>query len=228
MCCFPSSCRPTGAVSWLASWAAFPFMPLLSAPMALLSLVRAIRSGSGWAMTRSTLLSPFVLVTVSVAACAVRDYNRGAAVLHRETGATPERDAGWNVDPRTRLPIERVTASCGARRFVRRVYDRVSSRLCRRFGPQVGSWKGALPSPREAGEALAQGRPVTLEEVRHASGAWHLAHCLGMIEGSPAQVPALRHGEFHDVEVIGTGPRFFVVLDSATGRKVATYGSLPR
>lgn len=225
MCCFSSSCRPTGAVSWLASWVAFPFIPLLSAPLALVSLVHAVRSGSGWAMTRSALLSPLVLVTVFVAGKAVSDYGRGVAMLHRAPAES--RGAGWNVDPRTRLPIARTTDRNRVRRFASRVYDRVASRLCRAFGPQAGSWTGALPSPREAGEALASGRPATLDETRHASSAHHLALCLGYLDRTTPG-SSLRHGSFRDVEVVGTGPEFFVVLDSATGRTVATYGSLPR
>lgn len=225
MCCFSSSCRPTGAVSWLASWVAFPFIPLLSVPLALVSLVQALRSGSGWAMTRSSLLSPLVLVTVFVAGKAVNDYGRGAAMLHRDPAGS--RSAGWSVDPRTRLPVVRTPDRNRVRRFASRVYDRVASRLCRAFGPQAGSWTGTLPSPREAGEALAAGRPAGLEEVRQVSGAHHLVHCFALLEGKTPDHP-LRHGHFRDVEVVGTGAGFFVVLDSATGRTVATYGSLPR
>lgn len=242
MCCLSNSaCRPAGFLSWLASWLTFPLCPVVSAPLALFSLVRSVRSGSAWAMTRSTLFSPFIVVTMVVAAGAVRDYGRGQAVLHPETCARvcgkPSFDPNWSIDARTRLPIVSRMPRNGASRFMWRINDRVVRVLSRALGPQKGSFTGALPTRKAAGEALKAGRPATFAELgavpdlaAYASQrpSAELISGFGVVVAPNIGGRAVRRAEADGLVVLGTGADFFVLVDPATNREVARYGDPSR
>lgn len=247
MCCLSNSaCRPAGFLSWLASWLTFPLCPVVSAPLALFSLVRSVRSGSAWAMTRSTLFSPFIVVTMVVAAGAVRDYGRGQAVLHPETCARvcgrPSFDPNWSIDARTRLPIVSRMPRNGASRFMWRINDRVVRVLSRALGPQKGSYTGALPSRRGAGEALYRGEAASFEDLSALPDVacyvtnrpeFHAGRGMLPVTWEAPVAPSLagrevRKAKSEGMVVIGTGPDFFVVIDPATNREVARYGDPSR
>ncbi len=242
MCCLAnSSCRPAGFLSWLASWLTFPICPLVSAPLAICSTVRSVRSGSAWAMTRSTLFSPFIVVTMVVAVGAVRDYKRGQAVLHPETCVgicgKASFDPNWSIDARTRLPIVSRMPRNGASRFMWRINDRVVRSLARVIGPQKGAYAGALPSRDAAGRALAKGRLATFGDLGATPDlACYAAQSpsMEMVSGFGVAVTpgiagrAVRRAELDGVILLGTGADFFVVVDPATGREVARYGDPSR
>lgn len=246
MCCLSSStCRPAGFLSWLASWLTFPLCPVVSAPLALFSMVRSVRSGSAWAMTRSTLFSPFIIVTMCVTAGAVRDYKRGQAVLHPQTCVgicgRPSFDPNWSIDARTRLPIESRMPRNGASRFMWRINDRVVRVLSRALGPQKGSYTGALPSRKAAGEALGRGGVASMNDLRLVpdvacyvgNGPARTDRPRSVTSMMIAATPflgdrLLRKTEIDGLTLIGTGPDFFVVIDPATNREVARYGDPSR
>ncbi|MCE9582675.1 MAG: hypothetical protein K8T20_09300 [Planctomycetes bacterium] len=240
MCCLSSS-RCSGLLSWFASWVVFPICPLISAPLAAISLVRGLRGGSAMAITRATLLSPFVLVTAVTAFHTTLGYTHGVAYLHPDVRVAccgaPSPYASWSVDPRSRLPVIAEPARNGASRFMWRVNDRMARMLVRILGPQKGSWTGALPTAQEAGSALAKGK--------RASSADFLAvpdlTCFANRSKSPIEIMAgftlvpganptgktFMTSPWNNLTLLGTGPDFFVVLDP-TGREVARFGDPAR
>ncbi|MEK7467658.1 MAG: hypothetical protein AAB074_09625, partial [Planctomycetota bacterium] len=174
MCCHNSSCRPSGFLSWMASWLTFPLCPLLSAPLAAISVVRAVRSGSAAAMTRSALLSPFVVVTMCVAIGASADYSRGRAVWHTVPDCCSHRQvettASWSIHTKTRAPID-ARRPHGHQYFTWRVSNRVVKTLHRLFGPQRGAYAGSLPSPVDVEAAfVASGRLASPTQMQDLMG----------------------------------------------------------
>jgi hypothetical protein len=248
MCCYSSSCRPSGFLSWMASWLAFPLCPIVSAPLAAISLIRSVRSGSAYAMTRSALLSPFVVVTMCVTVRTAADYSHGKAVWHQMpkcclTQCAPSTTIGWSVDPKTRMSVDPQRPH-GHQIYTWRVSNRVGKALVKMFGVQKGAWAGVLPTPEDAGLALAAGRNVNARDLR---GDPALAAAFGYPEWKGGFVGVqlgavslpiayaggerrqdLRIASMNGVDVVGTGPGFFVVLDPFNHREVARYGEPSR
>jgi hypothetical protein len=192
-------------------------------------------------MTRSTLFSPFIVVTLCVSAGAMRDYSRGEAVLHPETCrgicGRPSFDPAWSIDTRTRLPIVSRMPRNGASRFMWRINDRVVRVLSRALGPQRGSYTGALPTRAAAGKALAEGRLATIAELAAAPDLACYASqrpsaepisWFGFVVAPEIGGRAVRRAELDGLVVLGTGVDFFVLVDPATNREVARYGDPSR
>lgn len=248
MCCFNASCRPSGFLSWMASWLTFPICPILSAPLAVVSVIRSVRSGSAYAMTRSALLSPFVVVTMCVTVRTAAEYAHGQAVWHemprhRAHQASEIASVGWSIDPRTRFKVD-TRRPHGHEYFTWRLSNRIGRSLVKMFGPQQGSWRGAIPGRNAAGRALQAGRPAVARDLREVPslaaafsfprgpGGFSSCHpgdvpvSLSWTRGEPGRI--LRACTMEGVDLVGTGADFFVVLDPVTHREVARYGEPSR
>ena len=246
MCCYNSSCRPSGFLSWMASWLTFPLCPILAAPLAAISIFRAVRSGSAYAMTRSALLSPFVVVTMCVTVQTAAEYSRGQAVWHampkccfREKSEATK--ASWSIAPKTRLKVS-TQVPHGHQRYTWRVSNRVAKTLVKLYGPQKSSYTGALPSIDDAKFALfGSGRPATAAQMRDLMGYavtgpndefdpisfgkdWR--HPCRVYRNSAGRI--FLSGTIDNLEVIGTGREFFVLIDPVTNFEVARYGDPSR
>jgi len=247
MCCHLSSCRPSGFLSWMASWLTFPICPIISAPLAAISVIRAVRSGSAYAMTRSALLSPFLIVTLCVTVRTAADYSHGQAVWHAMPKCCSGEQAasapiGWSVDPRTRLDVSPKPPQ-GHQRFTWWVSNRVAKNLVKLFGPQKGSWRGSLPGKEQAGRAFRTGRdaePVDLTAFPELAGVFghralmRLNQPIGMTDIVLGPVMTnnagsrLRIADFYGLTLVGTGEQFFIVVDPSTNLEVARYGDPSR
>ena len=184
MCCDNEgghACRSSGFLAWAGSWLLFPISPLLSVLLGGISFFQSF--GSGARLTRSTLLTPFVIVPVFFIFQGAADYTSGHAVLHRNAAAFTRCESrylhsDWDVDPRTRLPYMETPCGFGSF-FTHRAYNRTVIFLSRKFGPQRGAYTGRIPELRQVREALAEGRTASREEVMAHPDLYHYATLAG-------------------------------------------------
>ncbi|MBI2919858.1 MAG: hypothetical protein HYY18_02105 [Planctomycetes bacterium] len=180
MCCDNEgrhSCCSSGFLAWAGSWLLFPISPILSVLLGGLSFAQSF--GSGARLTRSTLLTPFVLVPVFFIFQGAADYSSGHAVLHRNAVAVTRcesryLESDWDVDPRTRLPYMETPCGFGSL-FTHRAYNRTVIFLSRKFGPQRGAYTGRIPELRQVRAALARGEVARSQEVMAFPDLYHYA-----------------------------------------------------
>lgn len=237
MCCDNEgrhSCSSPGFLAWAGSWILFPIAPVISLVLGGVSFFQSF--GSGARLTRSTLLTPFVIVPVFFIFQGAADYTSGHAVLHRNAAAFTRCESrylssDWDVDPRTRLPYMETPCGFGSL-FTHRAYNRTVIFLSRKFGPQRGAYRGRFPSLSEARNALAKGQlAVAADLERHPDLQAFLAvespdrddgfFCGGY---PPAATDVrLRVGRLGETVVIGN-PFGVMLYEASSGREIARHG----